>query len=65
MGSNGGETSGQRFKHTEILLSEIEIERDMGQIGTIRSNNEQSAQTIDYRARASGLAEQLLPALGD
>ena len=40
MGSNGGDTSGQRFTHTKILLSEIEIERDMGQIGTIRSNNE-------------------------
>jgi hypothetical protein len=65
MGSNGGETSSQRFKHTVILLSEIETNGTWDRSGPFAAATNQSAQTIDYRARASGLAEQLLPALGD
>ena len=38
----------------------------MGQIeGPFAAPTERGVQTVDYRARASGRAEQLLPAPGD
>ena len=65
-GKDGGETSSQRFRHTEILLSEIETERDMGRIeGPFAAPKKWGFQTVDYRARTRGRAEQLLPAPGD
>ena len=65
-GKDGGETSSQRFRYTEILLSEIKIERDMGQIeGPLAAPTKWGVQTVDYKARFSGRAEQLLPAPSD
>jgi hypothetical protein len=63
-GKDGGGTSSQRFQYAETLILEIEVgtwtDREPFTIPT-----ERGAQTVDYRARSGGRAEQLLPAPGN